>query len=136
MDTQDELPEVRPNPEATVSPDGFAPAPAPVTAPEPAETRFLKWVVFGSRGVRVGWSVALFLLLTTIFTIILGTATSTVVHKVLHIKTTGEFTAASTIIGELVQFFAILGAAAICARIERRRLLDYNLTGPRPSATS
>jgi hypothetical protein len=35
------------------------------------------------------------------------------------------------VIFEGLQFLAILGAAAICARIERRRILDYNLTGPR-----
>jgi hypothetical protein len=35
------------------------------------------------------------------------------------------------IAGELVQILALLAAGALAALIERRRILDYNLTGPR-----
>ena len=48
-----------------------APAPAP---PEPAETRFLKSLLFGAQGLRVGWSVLLFLVMTLLFMALLGTA--------------------------------------------------------------
>jgi len=109
---------------------GFAiPVPAPTAAPEPAETRFLKWTIFGGNGLRVGWSVALFLVLSFVFIPILGFAATLILKSWLHIKT-GKFTPTSSIIQESMLFFGFLGAAAICALIERRRILDYNLTAP------
>ncbi len=100
------------------------------TSPEePAETRFLKWVMFGSQGLRVGWSVGLFFVLTFLFIALLGTAVQAIRHNVLHVKP-GPFNAFSNITQESVQLICLLGAAAICARIERRRIVDYNLSGP------
>lgn len=103
---------------------------SPAPAPEPEEYHGLRWVFVGNQGLRAGWSVLIFLLLSTLFMFALGTATSTLIKKILHLKT-GNFTPASAIIGEMVAVLAILGAGMIMARIERRRILDYNLTGPR-----
>ena len=72
----------------------------------------------------------IFLFLTLLFMWVLGTAASVFVHKVLHIKT-GSFTAASAIVGGLIELLAILGAGALVALIEGRSILAYNLTGPR-----
>jgi len=99
---------------------------------EPAETRFLKWMVFGSNDLRVGWSVTIFLLFTLLLMIALGAGASAFVHNVLHMKT-GQGSPVSAMIGEVIQFLAVLGAIVVCSRIERRRILDYNLTGPRSS---
>jgi len=98
--------------------------------PEPAETRFLKWTIFGSNGLRVGWLVTIFLVLTLLFLIVMGSGASAIAAHVLHVKIS-KGSPYAAVIFEALQFLAILGAAAICARIERRRILDYNLTGPR-----
>src|SRR6202012_297175 len=41
----------------------------------------------------------------------------------------GEGSPLTSIIGESIQLIGITGAAAICALVERRKLLDYNLRG-------
>ena len=99
-------------------------------ASEPAETRFLKGMIFGSHGLRVGWSAAIFLLSTLSLMIALSAITSAFAPNALQTKA-GQLSPAGAMITEVVQLLAILGAVAICARIERRRILDYNLTGPR-----
>jgi uncharacterized protein len=96
--------------------------------PEPAETRFLKWALLGGEGLRVGWSVALFLTLVFLFWMILSLVPALFWPGFLDAKPT-ELTAGTAIIQELVQFLGLLGAGAICALIERRRILDYNLSG-------
>lgn len=102
------------------------PAPAP---PEPAETRFLKSLLFGAQGLRVGWSVLMFLVMTLLFMALLGTAAALILKNVLHEKVTG-LTATSATLQEGAQFLGLLAAAAISALIERRRVIDYNLSGP------
>ena len=97
--------------------------------PEPAETRFLKWMIFGRDGLRVGWSAALFLFLTVLFMIILAAVTSAFLDK--SQSKANQLSPTTALANEAIQFMAILGAVAICARIERRRILEYNLTGSR-----
>jgi membrane protease YdiL (CAAX protease family) len=110
-------------------------AAGPVTGPmhpssvEPPETRFLKWIMFGSTGLRCGWPATLFVILTTTFMVALGSASSAIVHGVLHIVT-GQFSPAFAIIGETVSVLAILAAGAIAARVDGRRLRSYYLSGP------
>lgn len=100
---------------------------APIS-PEPAETRFLKWMIFGSQGVRTGWMVALFIVLSFTFMAIVGVSVTLLLHNALHIKT-GAFTPVTAILQESIQFLGLLAAAAVCAHIERRRIVDYNLSG-------
>ena len=103
-----------------------------IAAPEPSlppETRFLKWTLLGRNGIRSGWSAAIFIALMMLFTVILGRSAHYILHDRLHLKF-GEFTAPSSILNGALQFSGILGAAAIMAIIERRRVLAYNLTGP------
>jgi hypothetical protein len=92
----------------------------------------MKWVFVGPQGLRTGWMTAIFLLLSLIFMAVLGIGVTAFVSKVLHVKT-GQFTAPSAMIAESIEVLGILAAGAICARIERRRIQDYNLTGPRRS---
>ena len=112
----------------SVPPTPVAPAPRPV-AIEPAETRFLKSILFGPTGVRVGWLVGLFILLTFVFAGILGAILQLVLHNVFHFKIDKD-TAQSFIVFESLQAFSLLGAAFVCALIERRHVMDYNLSGP------
>jgi membrane protease YdiL (CAAX protease family) len=93
-------------------------------APEPAETRFLKSILFGPDGVRTGWMVLLFFILTAI----VGIAASAIL-QLFYTQKPGELTAGSTILQEAVSVLAILIAAKVCALIERRRVVDYYLSG-------
>lgn len=90
----------------------------------------VSWIFLGPQGLRAGWSAAMFLILTFFFMIVLGSAAMTFVRHVPHAKT-GDFTPTIALVNEVLQFLALLGAGALAARFERRRILDYNLTGPR-----
>lgn len=132
MNLEGETPELPQNPiltplELEFTPEATPQVPAP--APEPAETRFLKWILFGPRGVRVGWSVVLFLVLTFLIIAFLGLASAPILRKVMPQKTS-DFTPGAAIVQEILQFLGLLGAAAVCAWIEKRRIGDYNLRGP------
>ncbi len=105
-----------------------APAPSP-EPPVPAESRFIKWVVIGPHGLRTGWSIALFLILTFIL-ISLGFALANPLEFLFFKINIEDFSPQNSVLRETIQVLAILGAALVCARIERRRILDYNLTGP------
>ena len=92
------------------------------------EYRGLHWAFFGPHGLRAGWSVPLFTLLIILFSWLVGSAFS----RAHLIGPRGSFTAGTALLSELVPFLGMMGAIAIVALIERRRILDYNLTGPRP----
>ena len=88
--------------------------------PEPAETRFLKWALLGGEGLRVGWSVALFLTLVLLFWLILSLAAGLFWPNFLDAKPT-ELTVGTAIIQELVQVLGLLGAGAICVVVFKQR---------------
>jgi len=98
-----------------------------VPPPHEQDYRGLRWAFFGPLGLRAGWSVPLFTLLMILFSSLLGAAFS----KAHLIGLRGSFTAGSVLFSELVPFLGMMGAIAIVALIERRRILDYNLAGPR-----
>jgi membrane protease YdiL (CAAX protease family) len=125
--TETPLPETPPAesaPEAALTPEQVGPI------ADAEEYRGLRWIFIGSQGLRAGWSVLIFLFLTLLFLVALGTAVTLFVQKVLHVKT-GSFTPVSAIIQGLIEFLPMLGAGALVALFEHRRILDYNLTGPR-----
>jgi uncharacterized protein len=95
--------------------------------PDPLDYRGLRWVFLGGEGLRAGWSVLIFYVLYKLFVPILGTVA--VVLDPAAAKF--EFSPTVVLISELVPLLAILAAAALVALIERRNILDYNLTGPR-----
>jgi len=113
--------------------DQAVPAPPP-PVPQPVETRILLAILLGPNGLRAGWSVVLFALLTAIFSAIAGFVFVTTHLINTDPKAAQQFTATSTLFGELVTVIGIIGAAAIVALIEHRRgnLLAFNLSGPRP----
>ena len=94
--------------------------------PELQVYRGFEWALMGPRGLRVGWSILLFAAVYYLFRLIL----ETVFFTVGLVSETSDFTAVSVLFGEMVPFLALLGAAAVMGLIERRRILDYNLTGP------
>ncbi len=135
MDTLDpESPEIQPAcPEAPLDPIALEAAPAPVPVspppPQPVETRILLSILLGPQGLRAGWSVLLFAILTGIFSALSGFVLVTV-HLVD--PKNQHFTASATLFNELTILLGIVGAAAIVSLIERRRgnLLAFNLMGP------
>lgn len=90
----------------------------------------LAYTFIGPNGLRAGWSVALFVVLTLLF----GRLLSMVAHALLHPPATGPHDPASpftALIGETISVVVILLAAIVVARIEKRSVLDYNLRGPK-----
>jgi uncharacterized protein len=124
-------PEIEPSlPRAHRSEDAAKSGPGFVFAgrgPDSPQEGNLRWVFIGPQGLRAGWSALIFLLLTWIFLQFLGT----VFVALGLIRPDDGFTPGSALAGEVVSAIALLGAAAILSRIEERRILDYNLRGPR-----
>jgi uncharacterized protein len=128
MTAESELPGPQKSSDLLVPIETAPPQPAAPALPEPTETRFLKWLLFGRLGVRVGWSVTLFLLLAFLFTAILAVSATLLQPRLLDAKST-ELSPATAIVQESLQFLGLFAAGLICSLIERRRILDYNLTG-------
>jgi hypothetical protein len=100
--------------------------------PFAAEDRGVSWIFFGEDGLRAGWSLGIFIAL--VFLLGYGLRYGL---KVAHLKLpsrTAPFSPSVAFIGESIQLLIICAAAWIVSRIERRKLLDYNLRGPRPVA--
>jgi hypothetical protein len=126
-------PEIQPSPQsAPPAGDGSQAA----VAPEPAGPggggapyRRLQWIFVGNQGLRAGWSALLFIIFTAVFmiaiSIVVGVMTG---HR--HHGAPTSLTPFPVLISEALSVLSILGAAALMARIERRRILDYNLKGP------
>lgn len=104
--------------------------PGDLLPPEPGARKSAAWIFMGSEGLRAGWSVAVFLVLAVLFLIPLGLIANTISKSVLR-PGKGDFTPSLAILQEAASVLAVLGAGAIVALLERRRLLDFNLTGPR-----
>jgi len=120
-------PEIEPaQPQALIAPSEIT---APF-APDP-EYRGLRWAFIGDQGLRAGWSAAIFVMLTVVFAITLGTVATAIARHIPHVKSSA-FTPTTALIGETLLFLAMLGAVALVALMERRRILDYNMRGPRP----
>jgi hypothetical protein len=98
----------------------------PASVPSPGSDHGLLWIFVGAQGLRAGWSVLIFLVLGSMIS---AAAFFAFFH--LHLfGTERHFTPSESIFSELAMVLGIVGAAAIVALIERRRILDYNLRGP------
>jgi len=95
-------------------------------------TRGLDWIVNGSQGMRAGWSVAIFVALYRLFSMIVGNLAVGLYPAVVRY----DFSPSTALISEAVPFLAMLGAAAVVGLFEQRSLVDYNLRGPRRVANS
>ena len=102
----------------------------PFTPPPDSQlSRGVEWAFLGSHGLRAGWAVLIAYLLFDFFKLVAGT-----VFFVAHlVSEKPEFTPRAAFFGELIPFLAMVGAVAIAARLQQRRILDFNLTGPRRS---
>lgn len=116
-----EVPELAPTSQAEIEPN-FA------NLPPEEPYRGLRWVFIGDQGLRGGWSVLIFAIVWYVLVTSLGFLIG---RMHLFGPRGGGFTPTRVIVGEFISVLGMLGAAAIVALIERRRILDYNLTGPR-----
>jgi membrane protease YdiL (CAAX protease family) len=106
----------------------------PLLTPSPAEPvppeepyRGLRWIFVGSQGIRAGWSVLVFVLVFVAVNIGIDTA---LFHFHL-IDKADEFSPRTAFFSEVGGLFALLVAVAVVGLIEGRRILAYNLAGPR-----
>ena len=94
--------------------------------PEPPY-RGLRWIFIGEDGLRSGWSVTIFVGLFVLF----GSGINYLI-KLAHLDPPrGNFTPRIAFFGEFLQVLLLLLLVWIVSLIERRKLLDYNLRGPR-----
>ena len=99
-------------------------------APAPLEMGDgIQWVLIGPRGLRWGWSVALFLSVTFLAAGVIGAIAKYFVGAV-HAQA-GSFSALRLAVSEAVMVLALAVAGVVVAVVERRRLKDFNLGGPR-----
>src|SRR5580692_8656393 len=98
-----------------------------VDDPAPRPHRDLDSVFIGPNGLRAGWSILLFAALYYLSREIIGT----LFYAAGLIHDTPPDSAGAVLIAEFVPFLALVGAALIMVLIEDRRILSYNLAGPR-----
>jgi hypothetical protein len=116
-------PEIQPRPS---NEDQFAPVAAPGAGMGGGwESRGVEWVFFGEDGLRVGWRIAMFALLMKV----LFRAAGLVVGMLHGTGGSGQVSASDAFLSELAAFVTVVVAVAVMARIEERRILDYNLRG-------
>ena len=106
---------------------------SPILFSQPVDDRDrgVSWIFIGEQGLRAGWSLAIFICLIFLF----GTGIRYGL-KWAHVNLPrgSPLTPGAAIGGELIQFLVLVLAVWIVSRIERRKLLDYNLRGPQPLA--
>ena len=89
---------------------------------------FMHWVFFGEQGLRGGWSVLVFLITASSIT-----AAVSIIYSLLDLSNRSDgFSVRAVIVNESMELIGLIGAAWIVGRMERRRVLDFNLSGPRP----
>ncbi len=118
------------DPKPGPTPDSSQPALTPqLNEPAPGSqlSHGLRWIFIGGRGLRAGWSVLVFLAFFITLVIVINTA---LLHFHL-IRKGNDFAPSQLLFGEAGVLAALLIAAALVGLIEGRRILDYNLTGPR-----
>jgi uncharacterized protein len=95
--------------------------------PHPQTPRDPDWILLGPQGLRAGWSalffIALYYLLTPIFDTIAVIIDPALADPI--------FSPSRVLVTELIPFAILLIAGLIMARIEHRRLVEYNLLDAR-----
>lgn len=97
----------------------------PVSVP-PSSFHDLSSLVIGEDGLRCGWSALLFVALYYLLTFVLDVVAVSIDPHLAELT----FSPSQALITELLPLTAIAVAGWIMARIEHRRVADYNLTDP------
>jgi hypothetical protein len=88
---------------------------------------YAHWALLGPNGLRAGWSILLFVALYYLLTPVLDTIAVTLDPSLGD----AVFTPSRMLITEFIPLLVLLVVCAVMARIEHRRLIDYNLTDAR-----
>ena len=114
--------------------DGPAPAPSLDPVPElggtppPARDREgFDWIFIGPHGLRVGWSILFFYVMYYVFRIVIAT----IYFEIGVIGESMDDSAPYILATETIPFLSLIASAGLMSLIEGRRILAYNLTGPR-----
>ncbi len=105
---------------ARLTPDQSKPPSATVHAPH---DRDVFWALAGPHGLRSGWSAIFFIALYYLFIPVLGTIAVTIDPDLAN----SGFAPVRVVVAESIPLLSILGAGLFLARVEHRRLSDYNL---------
>ena len=110
----------------------LTPSSANLDPPEPAPAedhdRDLSWIFIGPQGLRAGWSVFIFFILSQYLSEGIGTV---LFSAHLLGGSADDFSPWPLLFGEAGGLLALLIAIAIVGLLEGRRIPAYNLTGPR-----
>ena len=98
----------------------------PQLLPPEEPPHYLRWIFIGQEGLRPVWSVILFLLLFSAFAAVFVSAIN---HVYPSNARAAGLEPKSGLLMEAASLLAL--AAALVARAEGRRIMAYNLTGPR-----
>ncbi len=101
--------------------------PAP-PAPQEQLSRGLAWPFLNDNGLRAGWSILLAYCIYYFFRLVIGT----IFFSFGLVSDHFDYAPGAMFMNEAVPFLSMLGAWAIMAAIEHRRIRDYYLAGPRP----
>lgn len=118
------------HPSAEAAPEFVPPPPPPALSPDTQEFAWLVRIFVGAQGLRTGWSVLVFVLLSGIFLFALSLLVAALTGFGPHGKPT-SLSPFPVLLSEVAEVLAILGAGALMALFERRKLLDYYLRGRR-----
>lgn len=91
------------------------------------EPRDFDWIFVGPHGLRAGWSILTFYLLYYLFRVVVAT----IFYSAGLIGENIDGSPRIVLTTELIPFFAMIASAGIVALIEGRRILSYNLVGPK-----
>jgi membrane protease YdiL (CAAX protease family) len=101
----------------------FVTTPLASTVTSQREINFLEWTFLNTDGLRAGWSLALFLVLYYLFSFPAGILVLSIFGNI----NPRDFNPMTGIGNEVIQLLPLLGAWAVMARIEQRRISAYYL---------
>ena len=124
-------PETQPAPSEAPPAEAAADRRGPLDPRDPGddanELHGLHWIFIGSQGLRVAWVVVIAVILFRIFNRLLGTVAVGSYPALMSF----DFSPTAAIFQELVPLLAMVAAGVLLSRMDQRKILDYNLTGPR-----
>jgi hypothetical protein len=98
------------------------------TAPEHTPSP-LQHILIGKQGIRAGWSISIFIVLTAMITALLLLPTKYMLDK--NNLPLDNVNPLQIFAIEVVAFLGVMGASMLMARIEHNLLISYGLEGPR-----
>jgi uncharacterized protein len=103
-------------------------APPPPTSGTPPPPHDSSWLILGDHGLRCGWSALFFIVLYYLLSFLLDIIVLSLDPSLAE----NPLSPVQMFIGESIPLSAILVAGSFMARVESRRLAEYNLIDSRP----